>query len=60
MVDGADVLIHIHEVERRTRHFALDPERMRKTLDKQRLSGTEVAFEAEHGSLPDLLSNKLS
>ena len=23
MVDGADALIHIHEVERRTRHFAL-------------------------------------
>ena len=45
MVDGADALIHIHEVERRTRHFALDPERMRKTLDEQGLAGTEVAFD---------------
>lgn len=59
MVDRADAFVYVHEVERRARHLAFDAERMRKALDEQGLADSEVSLQAEHSSLPYLLSNHL-
>ena len=59
MVDGANPFIYIHEIERRACHLALNPQRMRKALDKECLAGAKVAFKSQHGPLPDFLSDQL-